>query len=153
MGKSELERLPTGKYLVLFDGYCNLCTGSVRFILKRERGAEFYFASLDSEAAREVLADRNGSDGKPPSDDSIPGESLLLYRDGKVYDRSSAALRIAGKLRGLWPAAMVFLVVPKFLRDAVYKWVARNRYDWFGKREEACEVSFFGRNLEDRFLN
>jgi predicted DCC family thiol-disulfide oxidoreductase YuxK len=62
-------------------------------------------------------------------------DSILLYENGKIYAKSSAALRIAGKLRGAWPAFKLFLILPAFIRDAVYDWIARNRYRWFGKKE------------------
>lgn len=126
MDASAQRALPTGKYLVLFDGYCNLCTGAVQFILKRDPKERFYFTSLSSGPAQKIIA------GYPHLADS---DSLLLYHDGQIYDRSSAVLRIARRLSGLWPVFAVFLILPKSWRDALYAWVARHRYKWFGKRE------------------
>ena len=139
MEDTPLNRLPKGKYLVMFDGYCNLCNGAVRFVLERDPRSRFYFAPLDSDIAAHIL------EAHPVSD----RDSLILYHDGKVYDRSSAVLRIAGKLRGLWPVFVVFLALPKILRDALYKWIARNRYRWFGRRE-TCMVPDV--DYSDRFL-
>ncbi len=126
MDASPQRALPTGKYLVLFDGYCNLCTGAVQFILKRDPKERFYFTALSSEPAQEFIADYPHL---------ANADSLLLYHDGHMYDRSSAVLRIARRLSGLWPAFSVFLALPKSWRDALYAWVAHHRYKWFGKRE------------------
>ncbi|MFP4620392.1 MAG: thiol-disulfide oxidoreductase DCC family protein [Bacteroidales bacterium] len=117
--------LSTYKPIVLFDGYCNLCSGSVVFVLKRERGDVFRFASLQSDFAERLLTDMGME--KDVSD------SIVLVEGGKVYTQSTAALRISKRLRFFWPALYAFVVVPKFIRDPVYDWIARNRYKWFGK--------------------
>lgn len=113
--------------LVLFDGVCNLCQGSVQFILLRDPKGRFRFASLQSEEGRRRLTEH----GLPPESLS----SLVLIENGKAYRRSTAALRIARHLSGAWPLAAVFLIVPRPLRDLAYDFVARNRYRWFGKTE------------------
>jgi predicted DCC family thiol-disulfide oxidoreductase YuxK len=118
--------------VILFDGLCNLCTGSVRFVLERDRAAAFDFASLQSEAARGVLA-KAGRDAK-----GLPDSVVLVDEEG-VHLRSEAALRIAGRLRQPWPLLAVFRILPRALRDAAYDFVARRRYRWFGKRD-ACLV-------------
>jgi predicted DCC family thiol-disulfide oxidoreductase YuxK len=110
-------------HVVLFDGVCNLCNGAVRFILARDPGERFQFASLQSEAARRLLRD----DGRV--------ETIVLLEAGKRYTRSTAALRIARGLRFPWPLLYAFVAVPRPLRDLVYDWVARHRYAWFGKRD------------------
>lgn len=115
--------------LVLFDGVCNLCQGSVQFILKRDPRGRFRFASLQSDEGSRRLAEHG-----------LPSESLttlVLLEEGKAYLRSTAALRIARHLSGAWPLAAVFLLVPRPLRDRIYDFIARNRYRWFGKTE-AC---------------
>jgi predicted DCC family thiol-disulfide oxidoreductase YuxK len=112
---------------VLFDGVCNLCNGAVRFILARDPAARFQFASLQSEAARRLLGE------------NAPEETIVLREGGKIYSQSTAALRIARELRFPWPLLYAFIVVPRPLRDAIYDWVARHRYQWFGKRE-VCMV-------------
>jgi predicted DCC family thiol-disulfide oxidoreductase YuxK len=113
--------------VVLFDGVCNLCNGAVRFLIARDPSARFRLAALQSEAARRLL-------GKQP-----PLESIVLVEAGRTYTKSAAALRIALGLRFPWPLLYAFLLVPRPLRDAVYDWVARHRYGWFGKRE-VCMV-------------
>ena len=128
----EATPLPTPEpALVLFDGVCNLCQGSVQFILLRDPKGRFRFASLQSDEGRRRLAEHG-----------LNAESLnsvVLIEDGKVFRRSTAALRIARHLSGAWPLAAVFWIVPRPLRDLVYDFVARNRYRWFGKTE-ACMV-------------
>jgi len=113
--------------VVLFDGVCNLCNRSVQFIIRRDRFGYFRFASLQSEAAQHLLAEQ----WQTPNVDSI-----VLIEKGRVYTQSSAVLRIAGRLDGLWKAAILLLIIPKPLRNLVYRFVARNRYRWFGKRNE-----------------
>lgn len=113
--------------IVLFDGVCNLCNGSVQFLLKRDREARFRFAALQSDTGRSLLAE-HGLDPNALS-------SVVLIEDGKIWQESSAALRIARYLPGAWKLLRVFAAVPRPLRDAVYRWIARNRYRWFGKTE------------------
>ena len=120
-----------GRAVVLFDGVCNLCNRSVRFVVRRDPAMCFRFASLQSAFAAEVL---RGS-GLP---DGYLG-SIVLLEDGVLYTKSDAMLRIARGLRAPWPLAGALGVIPRTLRDMVYDWVARNRYRWFGKRE-ACLV-------------
>ena len=117
---------PTGD-VVLFDGVCNLCNGWVRFVVRRDPGLRFRFASLQSVFGAELLR-RHG----------LPADylgSILLLEDGALFSKSDAVLRIARRLRWPWPVVSVLGVVPRAMRDVVYDWVARNRYRWFGKRE------------------
>lgn len=113
--------------VVLFDGYCNLCSGAVVFILKRERGDHFRFASLQSSYAVGLLDELGIAEEAP--------DSIILVEGDRYYSRSAAALRIAKRLRGLWPLLYAFVIVPRFIRDPIYDWIARNRYRWFGKRK------------------
>jgi predicted DCC family thiol-disulfide oxidoreductase YuxK len=115
--------------VILFDGECNLCNSSVQFILRRDSAKRFRFASLQSPAAQRQLQEI----GLTPED--LP-DSIALIEDGKVYVKSTAGLRIARGLGGLWPLVSVFLVVPAVPRNWIYDLIARNRYRWFGKREE-----------------
>lgn len=113
--------------LILFDGVCNLCTGSVKFVLKRDKEKKFTFASLQSTTGQKLLSKFN-----------LPNNtfnSFILYQDGKMYTRSTAALKLFQQLKG-WKWVKIFWIVPKFIRDAVYNLIARNRYKWFGKKEE-----------------
>jgi len=123
--------------VVLFDGVCNLCNGAVRFLVARDTKSRFSFAALQSKTAHGIF-------GKNP-----PLESIVLYEAGITYTKSTAVLRIARGLRFPWPLLYAFTVVPRPLRDAVYDWVARHRYRWFGKRE-VCLVPT--PELRDRFL-
>ena len=119
--------------VVFFDGVCNLCNGAVQFILDRDKREQFRFAPLQSEAAERMLVGDLATDREAL-------DSIIVVEDGKVYERSDAALRIARRLGAPWPAAYyLFILVPRFLRDAVYKFIARNRYRWFG-RSEQCRV-------------
>jgi predicted DCC family thiol-disulfide oxidoreductase YuxK len=113
--------------IVLFDGVCNLCNGSVQFLLKRDPEGRFRFAALQSDAGRRLMAEHGlAVDGL---------SSVVLIEGGKAWQESSAALRIARHLPGAWKLLRVFAAVPRPLRDAVYRWIARNRYRWFGKAE------------------
>ena len=129
--------------LVLFDGTCNLCHGAVQFIIRRDSQARFRFASLQSPAAARLLASLARSE-------PLPDSMVLLTRDGRVHLHSGAALRIARRLRFPWFLAAVFLVVPPLLRDALYRWIARNRHRWFGRRD-ACLLPTA--DLRARFLD
>jgi predicted DCC family thiol-disulfide oxidoreductase YuxK len=113
--------------IVLFDGVCNLCNGSVQFILKRDPQALFRFASLQSAAGRSLMVE-HGLDPEALS-------SVILIENGRAWQESSAALRVARYLPGGWKLLRVFAVIPRPLRDAVYRLIARNRYRWFGKQE------------------
>ncbi len=134
------ERRETDRPLLLFDGVCNLCHSSVNFVIDRDPDEVFDFASLQSEHAREVLA----GFGVTPKIDTI-----YLVEGGRLYERSTAALRIARRLRGAWPLMAAFLIVPRPIRDGVYRFIANRRYRWFGK-EEACRIPT--PELQARFL-
>lgn len=121
--------------IILFDGVCNLCAGAVRFIIPRDRRGRFRFAALQSGTGQRMLAEA-GIEAAEPGE--APG-SLVLVADGKAYLRSAAALRIARGLDRAWPLASALLLIPTPLRDLAYRFVARNRYRWFG-RHTACEV-------------
>lgn len=113
--------------VIFFDGVCNLCTGSVQFIIKHDPKQYFRFASLQSELGQQFLQ-QNGL-----SADTF--DSFIVWENGKYYTESTAALRVARKLSGLWPGLYVFILLPAFIRNSVYRLVARNRYRWFGKKE------------------
>lgn len=119
--------------VVLYDGVCNLCHSSVRFVLKRDKNKVFAFAGLQSELAKNLL---KAFHSKELSEDL---NSIVLLQNGKLYYKSTAALRIAKKLNGLWPLLSICLVIPPFIRDAVYTFIANNRYKWFGKKD-VCQI-------------
>ncbi len=129
---SGRRRIPApASAVVLFDGVCNLCNGTVLFVIDRDPEEIFRFAALQTELARRLLAE-HGSTGEGLS-------SLILLEGGRHYTESTAALRIARRLSGAWPLLYAFSLVPRPVRDAVYRWIARNRYRWFG-RSESCRI-------------
>jgi predicted DCC family thiol-disulfide oxidoreductase YuxK len=112
---------------VLFDGVCNLCNGTVQFIIKRDRAAIFRFASLQSDYAHTLLRRLN-----LPTDQLY---SVIVIEDGIAYQKSDAALRIARRLPGFWRWLYIFRFIPKFIRDSLYNFIAANRYRFFGKQD------------------
>jgi predicted DCC family thiol-disulfide oxidoreductase YuxK len=127
--------------IILFDGVCNLCNTSVQFVIEHDPTAIFRFASLQSDAGQAILA-KNALNTEGLN-------SVILVENNVVYDRSTAALRIAKRLSGGVQLLAVFLIVPRFIRDFVYKIVAKNRYRWFGK-QEVCWLPT--KELKARFL-
>lgn len=117
--------------IIFFDGVCNLCNGMVQFTITHDPEHRFRFASLQSQLAKDMLL--------PLGIDPGQKASFVLLDDGKIYQRSTAALCVARRLNGLWPLLYGLIIIPKFIRDAVYDYVARNRYRWFGK-QESCWV-------------
>lgn len=117
------------RHIVLFDGVCNLCNASVQFLLKRDRKQRLHFASLQSEAASELLRRHNYPQGADLN-------SIVFIDGEKVYTESTAVLRICRYLGFPWNWMQAFLIVPVPVRDAVYRWIARNRYRWFGKKDQ-----------------
>lgn len=111
--------------VLFFDGVCNLCNSSVQFILKKDKRKVIKFASLQSETAAEYLRD------KLPLPDSI-----VFLEKGKIYTESSAALKIVPYLSLPYRILLIFNIFPKFMRDSLYRYIAKNRYKWFGKKEE-----------------
>lgn len=115
--------------IVLFDGVCNFCNASVNFVIARDKAGYFKFAPLQSEIGEE-LSTRHGID-------KIETDSVIVIENERVYTHSSAALRIARHLDGIWSWTYVFVIVPKPIRDLLYRLFARNRYRLFG-RQDAC---------------
>jgi predicted DCC family thiol-disulfide oxidoreductase YuxK len=119
------------KYIVIFDGVCNLCNASVRFIVKRDRHRIFLFTPQQSETGKRLMEKAGLDPGKI--------ESIVLLEVNCVYLRSTAALRISSRLRRCWPLSGIFFIVPTCIRDAIYRYIASSRYRWFGRREQ-CMV-------------
>jgi predicted DCC family thiol-disulfide oxidoreductase YuxK len=122
--------IPSDKGIILFDGVCNYCNTMVNFALKRDKKDFLLFTPLQSDAG---LALREKY-GVAPSVDSF-----IYIEKEKAYLYSTAALKVSKHLSGAWPLLAAFFIVPPFIRDGVYKWVARNRYKWFGKKD-ACMI-------------
>lgn len=127
--------------IVLFDGVCNFCSASVQFVIKRNAQGQIQFCPIQSPTGQKLLADHGLAD--------LDLTSIVLIKNGQSYLKSSAALRIAGLLDRPWPLLSVFLVVPRFIRDAVYDWIGNRRYRWWGRRE-SCWVP--SESISKRFL-
>ncbi|MFC3880257.1 thiol-disulfide oxidoreductase DCC family protein [Algoriphagus namhaensis] len=112
--------------IILFDGVCNLCNSSIDFIIKRDHKDKFLVGPLQENEGKKLMT---LFDVDPKYLDS-----LVLVQNDQVYYKSTAALRIAKDLSGLWPVFYPLIYFPKGLRDSVYDWIARNRYKWFGKK-------------------
>ncbi len=124
----EINELPAGKKIVLFDGVCNLCNASVRYVIDRDKKDIFRFASLQSDIGQKILRHIGA--------DSQYTDSIVLYEPGVAYHyKSSAAIEIAKNLGGLFSISTIFKIIPSFLRNPIYDFVARNRYKWYGKQE------------------
>jgi predicted DCC family thiol-disulfide oxidoreductase YuxK len=119
------------EYIVFFDGHCNLCNSTVDFIFRKDRKQRIFVASLQSDFAQRLL---------PP--DYVQAENLdtiVLYAKGKIYVRSTAVLKVLQLLPFGYKLLYGTIIIPRFIRDAVYKWIARNRLRWFG-RKETCRL-------------
>lgn len=126
-------KVPKDKQLILFDGVCNLCNSSVLYVIKRDKKDQFLFAPLQSAIGKEIIAHFN------VNTDAV--DSILLYNPKKstLKYKSSAALHVAKHLGFPNNLMTIFFIVPTFIRNWVYDYVARNRYQWFGKKE-SCMI-------------
>lgn len=112
--------------ILLFDGHCSLCNAAVDFVLKRDAKKKLLFASIQGPAGQKVLKKYQ----LPPN----YLETLVLVEQGKVYLGSTAALRVARFLDGGWPLFYSLIIIPKGIRDRIYLWIGKHRYQWFGRR-------------------
>ena len=130
------------RHIILFDGVCNLCNGSVIFVLHHEKTQIFRFASIQSESGIELLK----RCGLPPG----YNHAVVYIEKGRVHLGSTAALKIGQKLTFPWPVlSYTGIIVPRLIRDWVYAQIAKHRYQWFGKRD-VCMVP--SQDLKARFL-
>ena len=130
------------KKIVLFDGICNLCSSSVQFIIKRDKKNQFLFASLQSSSASELLKKYSYAESNL--------NSFILIDNNKIFTHSSAVLRVLKSLSSMWSVCYIFIIVPKFIRDGVYNFIAKHRYKWFGKKDE-CWIPT--PELQSKFLD
>ena len=128
--------------VILFDGVCNLCSRSVQFIIRHDPKRQFRFASLQSQYGQGILL-RYGLS-------RTQFNSFLLVEQGKVYTNSTGALRLTRYLNHGWPLLYGAIVIPLFIRDGIYRFIARNRYRWFGKTDQCWIPSA---QLLDLFLD
>jgi predicted DCC family thiol-disulfide oxidoreductase YuxK len=134
---AETSPEPGGHPILFFDGVCNLCNASVDFLMRHDRSRRLRFAPLQGEtAARRVPA-------------ALEVSSVALWAGGRLFRESGAALRALALMGGPWRLVLALLVIPPFLRDGAYEWIARNRYRWFGERK-ACRMPTAAER--DRFL-
>lgn len=136
-----MNNILRNKTILLFDGYCNLCHSSVQFVLKHERRQELYFTSLQSPVGIEIL--------KHYKIDANKIDSLVLIEKNIAYTKSSAALRLGKYLKGIYLLGYAFIIIPPFIRNGVYDFIAKNRYKWYGK-QDSCIMP--DENLAKRFL-
>jgi predicted DCC family thiol-disulfide oxidoreductase YuxK len=117
--------------IILFDGVCNFCNGAINFILRQDKSGVFRFAALQSPAGQQLLQQYH-----------LPTQSFdsfILIENGRVYKSSTAGIKLYNRLPWYWKWTQVFWIVPRFLRDAIYNTIARNRYKWFGRKDQ-CMV-------------
>jgi len=122
--------LPRDKKIILFDGVCNLCNSTVQFLIKHDKKDVFRFVALQSDLGQQIMA--------YIGIDTSKVDSIIVYEPGKAYFyKAEAALEIASAIGGVYTLLAVFKAVPKGISNAVYDYIARNRYKWYGKKE-AC---------------
>jgi predicted DCC family thiol-disulfide oxidoreductase YuxK len=124
-----MQNLPKNKKIILFDGVCNLCNTAVQFVIKHDKKDLFRFVALQSDLAQSII--------KHTGIDARNMDSIILYEPGVAYYlKSEAALEIAGHLSGGIALLTVFKVLPSALSNSIYDYIAKNRYKWFGKKED-----------------
>lgn len=128
--------------IILFDGVCNFCNASVLFVIKRNKKKDIFFAPIQSIAGEAILKRY----GQPVN----IMRSFIFIENGKAYNKSTAVLRVCRHMRAIWPLTYGFIIVPKFIRDGIYDFIAGRRYKWFGKRQQ-CMIPT--PELKARFLN
>jgi len=124
--------LPIDKKIILFDGVCNLCDSIVQFIIKNDKNDVFRFVALQSDLGLSI--------SRHIGVDTLKIDSILLYEPNVAYFyKAEAALKIAKYIGGIYGLLLVFSIFPKGISNAVYDYIARNRYKWFGKKE-SCMI-------------
>lgn len=138
----SIQLIAEGHPIVCYDGVCGFCQRVVQFILPRDREGRFRFTAIQSDVGQSLLSHY----GLAPQ----ALNTFVLIENNRAYTRSTAGLRVFRGLGGAWKLLYVFIAVPKPLRNAVYSWIARNRYRWFGKTD-ACLIP--SRDMRERFLD
>ncbi len=129
------------QHMIVFDGVCNFCNASVDFVMARDPQQKYKFGTLQSDAGQVILQNNNLS--------TQDFETFLYIQHGTVFTKSTAALKVAKGLTGVWPLLYGFIIVPRLIRDTVYQFIARRRYQWMGKRE-VCRLP--SENDRSRFV-
>ena len=129
--------------VLLFDGTCNFCDQAMHFVIDHERGPTLRFAAIQSDPGRALLEGSTTAEQAKLLREGLSGDgdpdSVVLVEDGRLYTHSTAALRLVRHLGWPWSWLRIFVIVPRPIRDGVYRWFARHRYQWFGK-VDACRV-------------
>lgn len=137
-----IDQLPKNKEIILFDGVCNLCNDAVLFTIRHDPKDVFRFVSLQSDLGKDII--------RYIGIDVSKTDSIVWYKPGEAYHyKSDAALKIINHFDGFWSLLSIFKIIPAFLRNAIYDWVAKNRYRWFGKKEN-CMIPT--PDLKQKFL-
>lgn len=119
--------IPTGKKVILFDGICNLCNNAVHTVIQKDDNNVFVFAAIQSKVGQEIIRYLNIDVSKI--------DSIILYEPGFAYNiKSEAVLKIMNELGGFWKLMQIFRILPNSLNNIVYNAIAKNRYQWFGKK-------------------
>lgn len=129
------------QYIILFDGKCNFCNGTVKFILDRDKSGHFYYSSLESKFAKQLMHNLGIEQNDP--------DTIVLVHNNKFYTKSRAVLEIVKLLGGLWPLLYIFILLPDFFSNYLYDKFAHHRYKLFGK-SESCFIP--DENVKKRFL-
>ena len=138
----ELQDLPKGKKIILFDGVCNLCDTSIQYVIKKDKKNTFRFVAIQSDLGQRII--------KHIGINSLHIDSVILYEPGiAYYYKSSAIVEITKELSGFFSWASVFRILPITVRDYIYDYVAKNRYKWYGKKDSCLMPSA---ELQDKFL-
>ena len=138
---SDFSEILQGKYVILFDGVCNLCNGFMIFVYKRDPKAKFTFAWIQSEPGKQILEQL-----KMPTEHY---DTIVYLEDGQPSYKSTAVLNIVRRLKFPWPALWIGVIIPRFIRHWIYDLVARNRYKIFGKKDQCLLPTG---DLKKRFL-
>ena len=117
--------------IILFDGVCNFCNSSVNFVIRRDSKNRFQFAALQSNTGKALLKQYHLPENQL--------DSFVLIEDNEAHTQSTGALKVCKHLSGAWPIFYVFILIPAFIRNGIYHFIAKNRYKWFGKKD-ACMI-------------
>lgn len=133
--------MSTAEQIILFDGVCNFCNGSVNFLIKRDSKGIFKYAPLQSEIGQNIIAKYN-----------IPEtvDSIILLKENNIYIKSNAVIEIIKELKWYWKMLIIVKILPKKFRDLLYDLIANNRYKWFGKMD-SCMIP--DENVKSRFIS
>ncbi len=129
------------KHIILFDGVCNLCNRFVNLVISYDKKKYFKMGAIQSDEGLAILKERGL--------EYVGLSSVVLITPDNFYKESRAALEILKKLTGLWPMLYIFIILPPFVRDGIYRWIATNRYSWFGKTD-SCRIP--SPEIKDRFI-